>query len=191
MKKIIFSLLSILISFQQIRSQCPIGGDKQNAKFQHLDSLKNRTIPFSEYTILNLADILKPGNDEKRYNTNQFVKIIGYVYLVKFGGGETCNCHTTDKTQLDIHIELVLDMTTGSNTKAMIIEINRFTRNLNKSMDYDAIKLLKGKKVELTGWLFFDEEHKHNAINTNPQGTNLWRATCWEVHPCLSIKEIK
>jgi hypothetical protein len=171
--------------------KCPTKGDSPKTKLQVLDTLKNRTNVSKNIVTLNLADVLKPGDDTKRYSENTYVSITGYVFLVKYGGSETCNCHATDKTQLDIHIEIVTDMKTGDNTKAMVVEINRYIRAKDKNMDIDAVKALKGKKVQITGWLFFDEEHKQNAVNTSPKGTNLWRATCWEVHPCMSIKEVK
>ena len=47
---------------------------------------------------------------------------------------------------------------------------------------------LQGKWVEITGWLLFDIEHVHQAENTNPGNRANWRATCWEIHPVMSIK---
>ncbi len=142
-------------------------------------------------TKISLDSILRPGDDTKRFSENTYVDLEGYVYDVKYGGAETCNCHTTDKTQLDIHIEIVKDLSDTPGRKRMIVEINRFTREKDKSLDYASVRSLRGKKVELSGWLFFDEEHKQNAANTMPNGTNVWRATAWEVHPCMYIKEIK
>jgi len=191
MKKAILLTSALLLFFAGTGKKCPVKGDSSNKKYQSVDSLKNRTVSGTSATVLSLTDVLKPGDDTKRYSSKDFVKITGYVFLVKFGGPETCNCHSSEADQKDIHIELVADMKTGSNEKSMIVEINRFTRAQDKSMDYDAVKQLSGKKVEVTGWLFFDAEHKQNAVNTRPNGTSLWRATCWEVHPCLFIKEVK
>ncbi len=170
--------------------KCPTKGDSDNKKHQESDILKNRSIASKTLTKISLDSVLKPGDDKKRFNQNTFVEITGYVFNVKRGGSETCNCHSDDKSQLDIHIELVRSLSETEDTKRMIVEINRYTIANNKSMEYRLIKLLVGKKVNITGWLFFDEEHKQNAINTSPKGTNIWRATCWEVHPCISIKEI-
>lgn len=193
MKNQIKKIAILLLSLIQLSSfaQCPPKGDNAKPKFQTLDTLKNRTKPSSKTTTITLESIMKPGDDTKRFNTNQYVSITGYVFEVKYGGAETCNCHTKDKTQLDIHIELVQDLKNSDGTKRMIVEINRYTRASNPKMDYNIVHSLKGKKVEIQGWLFFDEEHKQNAINTSPQGTNVWRATCWEVHPCLLIQEVK
>src|SRR5262249_8476864 len=46
---------------------------------------------------------------------------------------------------------------------------------------------LKGKWVEVIGWLLFDVPHIRGAENTNPGGADNWRATCWELHPVTSI----
>jgi hypothetical protein len=183
----------ILLSLSQLSffSQCPPKGDNLKPKFQYLDSLKNRTSSSNTITPISLDSILKPGDDTKRFNSSQYVSIIGYVFEVKLGGSETCNCRTKDKSQFDIHIEIVKDLNDAAGNKRMIVEINRYARANDKSLDYALIHSLKGKKVEVQGLLFFDDEHKQNAQNTRPDGTNIWRATCWEVHPCLSIKEIK
>ena len=194
MKKILLFLTIFLftnMTFFDGGSKCPPKGDSAKEKLQNLDTLKNRSTISNTVVKLSLDDVMKPGDDTKRFSENTFVDVTGYVFDVKYGGAETCNCHTTDKTQLDIHIEIVQDLAHPDKTKRMIVEINRFIRAKDPNMDYNVVKLLKGKKVELTGWLFFDEEHKQNAINTKPDGTNVWRGTCWEVHPCMSIKEVK
>ena len=134
---------------------------------------------------------MKPGDDTKRFSENEYVSITAYVYDVKYGGAETCNCHSKDKDQLDIHIEIVANLNDAAGSKRMIVEINRFTRANDKTLTYEYVHSLKGKKVEIQGWFFFDEEHKQNSYNTNPNGTVIWRGTAREVHPCLIIREVK
>jgi hypothetical protein len=170
---------------------CPIKGDNKNPKFQHLDSLKNRTAIVKKFNKeISFADFFKKGDDTKRFSVNDCVDITAYVKDVKYGGKETCQCHSDDKKDFDIHIELVQDLK-DDGEKMMVVEINRFLRAGDKSLDYDAVRELRGKKVEVKGYLFFDEEHWQNAVNTNPKGTNLWRATCWEIHPVFYIQEVK
>lgn len=198
-KKILFTILFGLFQLSSF-SQCPIKGDKglhnhyptpYELKMQGIDSLKNRTQPANTITEISIDSVMQPGDDTKRFSSNQYVSMVAYVYEVKYGGPETCNCHDTAKSQLDIHIELVADLKNADKTKRMIVEINRYTRANDKSMDFKTIHALKGKKVKIEGWLFYDEEHKQNSYNVNPEGTNVWRNTCWELHPVLSIKEIK
>jgi len=40
----------------------------------------------------------------------------------------------------------------------------------------------------VTGWLCCDSIHTGNAANTNPNGKNIWRATCEELHSVTGIK---
>lgn len=205
--KILKSILSLLLPislfflfFAGDGKSCPPQGDKglgkkipsaSELRYQTLDTLKNRNHTSNKITNLSIDEVMIPGDDTKRFKSDEYVDISGYVYDVKWGGSETCNCHSKDKDQLDIHIDLVKDLKYSTGDKTMIVEINRYTRSSDKSMTYNNIRSLRGKKVEIKGWLFFDEEHKHNAKNTNPNGTNVWRATCWEVHPCMYIQEIK
>ena len=191
MRKLILLLLFPIIGHTQTVAPCSYMGDSKSKRLQLADIAKNRTTAGTKnLEVVELKDVLAPGNDTARYNQEKYVQITGYVYDVKWGSAETCNCHATDKSQMDIHIEIVIDLKDASNAKAMVCEINRFSRS-TAGLDMDIVRKLKGKKVTLTGLMFFDSEHKQNAVNTRPDGTNLWRATCWELHPCLSIKETK
>jgi hypothetical protein len=49
-------------------------------------------------------------------------------------------------------------------------------------------KQILHKRVMVTGWLFYDSIHEHNAANTSPHGTQIWRLTCEETHPASGIK---
>ena len=189
MKLLFTTLLSIFVLFSLTTNQdCPQSGDSKDPDHQQMDLLKNRTTTSKKTNkSVTLEKILQGGDDTDRFKSTDYVQITGYVYDVKWGGSETCNCHATDKSNLDIHIELVKDLNNASNQKAMVIEITRYSKG---TYTYDQIKALKGKKVQVKGWMFFDEEHTQNAINTNPNGTFLWRATCWEVHPCQLIKGV-
>ena len=46
----------------------------------------------------------------------------------------------------------------------------------------------KHKWIRVRGWFLFDVEHLGNADHTKSGGTNIWRATVWEVHPIASIE---
>lgn len=182
---IIILLISLYINSAQ--SQCSIYGDKPVRKFQILDSLKNRNSTDSVDSSVTLEKILSfTGDDTKNYSSSQYVALRGYVVLVKYGGPETCNCHSKNKDDLDIHIELSLN-SIDKGAKAMVVEINRYTRSDNPQFTLANIKKLIGKEVTVEGFMFFDKEHKQNAVTTNPNGTNLWRYTCWEVHPVMKI----
>lgn len=179
----IFSFQSAAVPVKS--DKCPITGDGRNARMRCDDSLKNR--PCVVGTVDNsvtLQSILDKGDDTKRFSTNQYASLVGYINLVKYGGSETCNCHSKDKGDLDTHIEISMNVG-DEGKKSIICEITRYNRDPNLS--YTNIKKLVGKKVKISGYLFFDFEHKQNAVNTTPNGTNLWRATCWELHPVCAV----
>ena len=189
MKTLSTLLLLLAFSITNAQNPCPIKGDKNNPKFQHLDSLKNRNTEGQVDKSVTLEKILTSGNDEKRFTSNQYVSITGYVILVKAGGSETCNCHSKDPKDLDVHIEIA-EKIGDKPTQAVIVEINRLTKADNPEFSVKDVKeKYLNKKVTIEGWMFFDEEHIQNAVNTNPNGTNLWRATCWEVHPVMKISK--
>lgn len=183
MKSILIALLFVTIHLAA-QKPCPIYGDKPVAKFMMLDSLKNRSITTEINSNIKLEDILTfKGDDTKRYNSSNYVELTGYIILVKWGGAETCNCHSKSKDDLDIHIELALSPD-AKPTEAMVLEINRFTKDIR---DYKTLKQLVGQRVTVQGYMMLDDEHLNNAVTTNPKGKRNWRYTCWELHPLLHI----
>lgn len=191
MKKLT-ALLVLVFAVQMTFGQtpCPVQGNNKSLKFQTADRLKNRSVAGTKIDqSVTLEKILAPGNDTARFNSNQYVAITGYVVLVKPGGLEYCECHSKDPKDWDIHIEIALSPNDGDK-KAMIVEINRYTKAKNPNYTVANIKKFLGKKVVVTGWLFSDSEHKQNAVNTNPKNDNDWRGTIWEIHPVISIVQV-
>ena len=185
MKGCIIALFAILTMSAVV--PCPNTGDSHNSRIMALNKLKNRTIQQGLIPeVVGISDILKPGNDSMRWNPDKFVSVTGYIILVKYGGAETCNCHTKDKSIWDVHIELAASPT-DKGKNAMICEAGANSRVFNPTLTMDYIKPLIGKKVTITGYLFPDSEHWQNSVNINPKGTNLWRATEWEIHPIATI----
>ncbi len=166
-------------------SPCSIYGDNAREEMRYADSLKNRPqvieLPAPDIT---LQSLLTPGDDKDRFNSSTYVSLSGYIVLVKYGGSETCNCHSKNKSDLDTHIELA-STPDGSGKQCIVCEINRY--NSDPSLSYMNVIKLRGKKVQIDGYLFFDGEHHQNAVNTNPSGTFLWRASSWEIHPVCKI----
>ena len=175
---------------------CPPIGLTTNLKLEELNKQKNRyNYPLqSDFdSAITLNSLLIPGNDENRWNVKTAVELTGYVFEVKSGGSETCNCHVNDDVHTDTHIVLVADPTNHTGNKRVIIEITPRMRFLmaKKGIDWSTSKLksqLVGHWVKVKGWLFFDSEHTASAENTNPGNVKNWRATAWEVHPITNIE---
>lgn len=142
---------------------------------------------------ITLTKILAPGNDAERWSTAKAAKITGYVYDVKPGGVETCNCKTKEIDKRDTHIELLADPMHDDKMLRMIVEVTPRMREKMKAegVDWSTNALrdkLLGRWVTFTGWLLFDEEHASQAENTDPGRPRNWRATAWEIHPVTKIE---
>lgn len=175
---------------------CPPEGSAVSERIKKLNLLKNRNTAPHENDFdktITLEKLLTPGNDINRWSNSKAVSIIGYVYDVKVGGIETCNCKSKDKTIRDTHIELVLDPMNTSKSARFIAEITPKWREIvqkqGKKWSTSAIRdNFLGRWVKIEGWLFFDDEHQQQAQNTRPDGKNNWRGTAWEIHPITNIE---
>lgn len=174
---------------------CGMAGNAKSDRAKRLNEGKNRyTIPQPDDidTTITLEKILEPGDDETRFSNSQAAELTGYVYAVKRGGVETCNCKAADEQYQDTHIEIVANPSHTAQTERMIVEVTpRFKKKMrDKGVDWSTNglkKLFLNKWVRVRGWMLFDVEHLYSAFNTNENGDNLWRATCWEIHPVTSM----
>ena len=165
-------------------SNCPPEGDSPKEKFQELDKLKNRTEKKSYIDEnIDVNSFLCSCPDQKKFSNTMYVTVTGYMVGLKYGGAETCECHSKEKTDEDFHIEIAVNAGETDKSKMVVCEMTRETR----SILFADLKKYIGHKVKIEGYLFFDEEHWQNSVNTNPTGTDLWRATAWEVHPVFSV----
>lgn len=168
-----------------LAADCPEQGDSSEARLQALDRLKNRTVaPTDIDSSITLEKILESGDDTNRFTSDQAARVTGYVIEIKRGGRESCNCHSV--TDRDWHIEIG-QTPDAPEDERMIVEVTpRFT-----PAGWSRSAIEEGSLVTVTGWMFFDEEHKQNAALSNPKGTNIWRATAWEIHPVTEVAVIK
>jgi hypothetical protein len=178
---------------------CPRAGTAKSTAGKALNRLKNRFLLPGDSDInadVTLAALLAPGEDSTRFDSSEAAKLVGFVINVKTGGKETCNCDAAAPADKDAHIELGLHKDAPP-TQRVIVEITPRMRLLmkQKEIDWSTDTLgkttgdgIKGKWVEVTGWLMFDTIHADEAENTNPGNSTNWRATCWELHPVTSLK---
>jgi len=181
---------------------CSREGSAVKPEVRVLNRLKNR---FESPTVddidsdVSLATLLAPGEDEKRFDSAKAARLVGFVVDVKVGGNETCNCKATDPIDRDTHIELALAPGAPPNQRVIVEVTPRFRKQMREKegdarADWRTLTLqshgnggIKGKWVEITGWLLFDIEHTDAAENTSPGNPKNWRATCWEIHPVTQI----
>jgi hypothetical protein len=178
-----------------LSTPCPVEGDGSGTRQIASDRLKNRTsVPLlSDFDpSITLARVLRKGNDEARFDETKAGELIGYVEKVKSGDVETNNCHSDFPEDYDTHIELSAKPGEPA-SKRVIVEVTPRMRRLvaaqGANWSTDAlVTSLTHKWIRVKGWMFFDYHHKGNAKNTKPNGTHLWRATGWELHPVTAIE---
>jgi hypothetical protein len=175
-------------------ADCPPEGDAKNDRERQLDLLKNRSeliaMPSRVAPQITLQALLKPGDDTGRHGEDGGAQITGYVADVKPGGVESCNCHAKDLAHRDTHIYIALDANHARPRQCVIVEITPRLRRPEWAPE-KIRQLILHKRVTITGWMFFDEEHKQNAVNTNSGNKNAWRATAWEIHPVTALEVLK
>lgn len=136
---------------------------------------------------------LLAGSNENEFPIDKAITLTGYVFNVKLGGVESCNCKTKDPAYRDTHIELTPDAEHTGPESRLIVEVTPRMRALMavKGIDWSTDELkstLIGHKVQVSGWLFYDSEHQSQAFATNPGNERNWRASCWEIHPITDLK---
>jgi hypothetical protein len=199
----IISLSFFLANCHLCFSQCPKGGktksgaptDEETSAFNKRKN-KSSQEPDKEPKAISLSAI-KSGKTKKddrgAWYEGAYVEMTG-AYLVDYKqqGGESCNCYEAedDKSKGDIHINVATkeDMNAGNNNYYVVIEITPSYKKLHPDF-LEELKALKGKKVVVRGYLFYDSEHEHNSINycETCSDIGVWRKTCWEVHPVTYI----
>jgi hypothetical protein len=167
---------------------CGIHGSASSTSREYtLNAFKNRS---QAPSAINPSITLKKLAQGSRYDNNEAAAIIGYVALVKSGDKETCNCKAEDAPHQDTHIALVTSPAyANDDSKYVIVEVTPRTRRRYHFPPTATLKKqILHKRVMVTGWLFYDAMHTGNAANTNPNGKQIWRATCEEIHPVSGIK---
>jgi hypothetical protein len=185
---------------QDVFDGCGLAGDATDPEAVQLNPQKNRHVTphTSDFdSAITLDAMLQPGKDAGRWSTAKAAEFTGYVFNVKAGGVETCNCHAHDAEHRDTHIELTLNDSPENTapSRRVIVEVSpRLRRAMhNRGVDWSTASLqtaLLHHWIKVQGWMFFDAEHKGAAENTHPNGMANWRATCWELHPVTSIQVV-
>jgi hypothetical protein len=156
--------------------------------------LKNREAAPSQSDIdkhVTLAALLAPGPDETRFDETKAATIVGVVTDVKMSGRTSANFKSARAADRDVTIRLAATRDAARNQQVFVILTPRFREQMEaRQVDWSlpALRSLVGKKVQVSGWLLFNGPHKRWAENTNPGGTNNFRATAWELHPVTEIK---
>lgn len=146
---------------------------------------------------VSIRSLIRSG-DPNQFSQEKAAVVQGYVVDIKIGGVETCNCRTKDPQYRDTHIELAPDESHAGPENRVIVEVTPRLRTMMEKQGVDwstegLRKSIKGRRVEVAGWLTYDAEHESAAFANDPGdvvGEKNWRATCWEIHPVTYLKII-
>ncbi len=86
---------------------------------------------------------------------------------------------TAKKKDGDYHIIIASEANESEPGNEMIAEVTPYWQQAAATLSEEIINNLGGKRVRLTGWLFFDTNEAHQ------------RGTKWELHPVTDIEIIK
>jgi hypothetical protein len=178
-------------------SPCGMEGSAKRASDKTLNRFKNRyTLPReSDFDAhFNWDELEKEGDDRKRFSTESAAILRGYVLSIRAGSVETCNCNSKNPTFQDTHIIITPSAEKTAVQQQVVIEVTPRLRLLMKEKGIDwsheALKKLRGKKVEIQGWLFYDYRHGENSSKIRKTG-KITRSTAWEIHPVTKITVLK
>ena len=111
------------------------------------------------------------------------------------GGAETCNCNSKTREFRDTHIVITPDDSQTGISNQVVLEITPRMRAImaTKGIDWsqEALKKLRGKYIEVEGWLFYDYNHGDKSEKVKKKTKGVTRATAWEIHPITRLLLIK
>ena len=107
--------------------------------------------------------------DMSGFSTSKGATVEGYVIQVE------------KEDDGDFHIAMAPTAGETDTQKWVIVEVTPAWRKRNASMSDAKVKQLHGKKVRVTGWLYYEMDDDQK----DPRGTK------WEIHPVTDITVIK
>jgi hypothetical protein len=172
------------------------GGDGQGnppkARLISLNLLKNRnSAPHGAQinSTITLTSMMNSQDDPAIFNQRQGATITGVLFGVKQEKGESCNCESKDAKDWDFHI-YIGDANAKSIFDCVVVEMTPFSRALHPEWTLDFVQHLKGKTVQVTGWLMYDFEHTGQSFESNPDTHQRNRHTVWELHPVTAVNVV-
>ena len=188
-------------SFPESINSCGMEGNATQGSWQwDANPLKNR------YSMPESADIdnsvtldgLLKGSAPTSFDASKAAEINGFIWYVKVGGTESCNCGSTSPPFMDTHIYVCAQQPVAGTSRtqleqaSIIVEVTPRLRQIMAAngVDWSTAGIdstFTGKAVRISGWLFYDKEHEPNSQVNNPSGAHNWRGSCWELHPVTGI----
>jgi hypothetical protein len=196
-------LFSLLLITNNVFSQdiftidgqdCGMEGSAKRTTDKQFNRLKNRFIAPTKTQIdahFNWTELANTEDDRNKFSAEKGVILRGYVLRVTMGGAETCNCNSKTPKFRDTHIIITPDNTQTGVLNQVVIEITPRMRAImaTKGVDWshEALKKLRGKNIEIEGWLFYDYNHGNQSAKVRQKKKGVTRSTAWEIHPITRL----
>lgn len=176
-------------------SECGVEGSAKRKNDKGFNRLKNRyNFPRqSDIDItFNWSKIQEASDDRRKFNARRAAILRGYVVSVSMSNPESCNCNSKEPDYRDTHLVLAPDKDSKDDkSQHVIMEVTPRFRLLMQENGQDwsqkALKKLRGKTIEVEGWLFYDYNHGDKSAQIRPDSDEITRATAWEIHPVTRI----
>lgn len=145
------------------------GGDEKGESPKY-KALKNRRTAPAQNSLDKAATLssLLDKKNETDWSTSKGAAIEGYVLQVE------------EEEDGDYHIAMAEHKGESDTNKWIIVEVTPGWRSRKASLAPARLKQLHGKRVRVTGWLFYEPEEDQ----VDPRGTR------WELHPVTDITVI-
>ena len=176
---------------------CGLEGTAKRVNDKQLNRLKNRSVAPTKGQIdpfFNWAELAKFEDDRNKFSVEKGAILRGYVLRVKMSEAETCNCNSKTPDFRDTHLIITPDAENTGVLNQIIIEVTPRLRAQMQASGVDwsqeALKKLRGKYIEIEGWLFYDYNHGNQSAKIRQKTKGVTRSTAWEIHPVTALKVI-
>lgn len=192
---------------------CPLNGsvtDPYDRKYA-TNVLKNRYVAPDAAPYHSFSSIKNAKTDDTTLHEDEGITLEGYVGKVikeehkKPNGqkySESCNCDLFGEENVDEHIYLLPTkqaykrfLATNDKSQVINIETTPRTKALAQQAGYtwtvETLSTLKGHKIRVKGWLLNDWIHANASAADGATGSQVDRATVWEVHPITYFKVLR
>jgi hypothetical protein len=193
MRSKVIPIFVFLLTIAAVNYQCPSYGDSPSTdtKRRATNVLKNRKRNPPQASINNsvtLRAMLGSRDRATVFSQNVAARISGFLFEAIPEHGESCNCHSSNASDHDIHVLIAPSKTTSSKSQCVVIEITPWVKEHHPEWTVSYINHNKGKKVIVSGWLLHDWEHTSVSYATTGDPTGAQRGTVWEIHPLTAMR---
>ena len=174
------------------QTDCPRQGSAKKEPEFSLNVRKNKpaVAPAGEASVfwdINKLINAPPHEDSNEFMIGEYVCLLGYLISYTEEGPESCNCKQAVASEKTGDVHMYIGLEPGApKSDCVIVEITPSFKKMHPDYDKYFNTLVP---LKISGYLLYDFEHRGQAENTCNACGSVWRKTCWELHPVVSIVE--